>query len=157
MNTHFLKSVLYSGIIAAVVFIILELILNPLILGTPAFGPPRMMAAIVMGKGVLPPPATFDLGIMMAGMLLHIVLSIIFALILSLIIRNLSMEMALLVGAIFGLALYLVNFYGFTEVFPWFAKARNWVQIVIHILFGLIAAWSFKGFQAREPTEVSHE
>jgi len=59
-------------------------------LGTPAFSPQRIIAAIVIRKGVLAPPASFDLGKMMAGMLLHIVLSMIFALILSLIIRNLS-------------------------------------------------------------------
>jgi hypothetical protein len=34
--------------------------------GDSPWGPPRMIAAIVMGEGVLPPPATFDL--MMPGL-----------------------------------------------------------------------------------------
>lgn len=50
---------------------------------------------------------------------------------------------ALAVGAGYGLALYLVNFYLFTAVFPWFAMARNWVSVFAHIVFGLVAAWVY--------------
>ena len=44
--------------------------------GSP-WGPPRMIAAIVMGESVLPPPATFDLMILMTAMAVHMMLSII--------------------------------------------------------------------------------
>ena len=56
-------------------------------------------------------------------------------------IAHLGFGVALAVGAAFGLAPYLINFYGMTALFPWFANARNWVSIFAHVMFGLIAAW----------------
>ena len=144
MKTNFYKAALWSGIIAAVVMLILELILNSLFLGAPVWGPPRMMGAILLGKDVLPPPGTFDFGVVMAAMAVHIPLSIIYALVIGLLIRKVSVGMGILFGAIIGLLIYFINFYGFTAIFSWFANARNWVQIVIHILFGVSAAWPFK-------------
>jgi lipid-binding SYLF domain-containing protein len=52
---------------------------------------------------------------------------------------------ASLKGAVFGLVLYLVNFYGFTTAFPWFAMARGPITIITHIIFGVAAAWAYKG------------
>jgi hypothetical protein len=69
---------------------------------------------------------------------------IIYAVILAFLVHRLELVTALLVGGLFGLALYLVNFYGFTAIFPWFAEARNWVSIVSPIVFGLLAAWAYK-------------
>ncbi|MGI8401887.1 MAG: sodium:proline symporter [Gemmatimonadaceae bacterium] len=103
-----------------------------------------MIAAIVMGKDVLPPPATFDFGILMAAMAVHFPLSIVFTLILAWIVARFEMGVALFIGAGFGLILYLVNFYGFTAIFPWFAMARNWITIFTHIMFGVIAAAAYK-------------
>ncbi|MDQ3007384.1 MAG: hypothetical protein M3R47_18615, partial [Chloroflexota bacterium] len=51
---------------------------------------------------------------------------------------------AILIGAVFGLILYFINFYGLTAIFPWFAMARNWISIFAHIMFGLIAAAAYK-------------
>ena len=51
-----------------------------------------------------------------------------------------SVGMASLVGALFGVAVYLVNFYGMTQLFPWFAQARGWTSFMAHIVFGLVAA-----------------
>ena len=53
-------------------------------------------------------------------------------------------------GAVFGLLLYVVNFYGFTAIFPWFAMAQNWVSIFSHIMFGVIAGWAYKGIALRK-------
>ena len=47
---------------------------------------------------------------------------------------------ALLLGAVFGLLLYLINFYGFTAIWPWFENARNWVSVVSHLIYGVILA-----------------
>lgn len=121
----------------------LEMILVPMFLGGSPWGPPRMIAAIAMGEGVLPPPATFDFGILMVAIILHLVLSVIYAIILALIINGMSFWIGILVGAVFGYALYLINFYAFTGIFPWFAEARNWVSVFAHISFGIGAAWAY--------------
>ena len=60
------------------------------------------------------PPATFDPGILMMAMVVHLALSVLFALVLALMIARLGFGAALAVGAAFGLGLYLINFYGMT-------------------------------------------
>jgi uncharacterized membrane protein YagU involved in acid resistance len=104
-----------------------------------------MIGAIILGKDVLPPPATFDFGVMMAAIILHLILSIIYALILAWIISaaKTSFWVSILIGAVFGYVLYLVNFYLLTGIFPWFANARNWVSAFTHIIFGIGAAWAY--------------
>jgi hypothetical protein len=138
------SAAVWAGVIAGMIFLVLEMIMVPLFLGISPWAPPRMIAAILMGQGVLPPPATFSLGIFVVAMIVHFPLSILYAFILSPIIFRVATGPSLLVGAVFGLLLYLVNFFVFTAIFPWFAEARNWVSIFTHIVFGLVAAWSYK-------------
>ncbi len=151
------KAAVWSGLIAGLIFMMLEMIMVPLFGGGSPWGPPRMIAAIALGKGVLPspPPApTFDLGVMMAAMAVHFMLSVVFACILAWVVARFEMGTALLIGAVFGLLLYLINFYGFTAVFPWFAMARNWISIFTHIVFGLAAAGIYKSMEKKPVAAV---
>lgn len=144
------KAVIWSGIIAGLVFLVLEMMMLPIFMGASPWAPPRMMAAMVMGEGVLPPPATFDFGAMMVAMLIHFPLSIVYAVIFAWIFGGLQKTPLMAAGAGYGLAIYLVNFYIFTSVWPWFAMARNWVSIVAHIIYGAVLAWSFKAIAQRD-------
>ncbi len=147
MTKLFFKKVVIAGLIAGAVFMMLEMIMVPMFMGGSPWGPPRMIAAILLGKSVLPmppQPVTFDFGVMMAAMFLHFMLSIIFAIIIGWLCKNLSVGTSVLVGAAIGLILYFINFYGLTSVFPWFAMARTWVSIFSHVMFGIVAAFSFK-------------
>jgi hypothetical protein len=150
------KAATWSGIIAGFVFLVLEMVMVPLFGGGSLWGPPRMMAAIVLGKGVLPPPATFDLGIVMVAMGLHFVLSIVYAVIFALMITRMSLGPAMALGGVGGLILYLVNFYGFTALFPWFAMARNWISIFAHIVFGLTVAGVYVPIRKHHLQEEAH-
>lgn len=145
MKNNFWKAAIWAGIISGVIMLILELIMNPLFLGNSMWGPSRMIGAILVGQGALPPPPTFDFGILLAAMVVHFPLSIIYAIVIAFAVRKTSFAMALVIGALLGLVLYYINFYGFTVFFPWFSMARNWVQVFIHISFGIGAAWAFKG------------
>lgn len=138
------KAAIWAGLIAGAVFVVVEMLMVQFALGQSMWGPPRMIAAIAMGEDVLPPPATFDLGILIVALIVHFILSIVFALILALLIHRVGLGVALATGAAYGLVLYIVNFYGMTAIFPWFAMARNWVSIFAHILFGFVAAWSYQ-------------
>jgi hypothetical protein len=141
------SAVIWSGLIAGLVFLIAEMGLVTL-MGESPWGPPRMMAAIVLGEGVLPPPATFDMAIVMVAMVLHFALSLVLAAIFGLFAGSLDLPKALAAGAVFGLVVYAVNFYGFTYFFPWFSMARNAVTIASHAIFGLVLAWTYMRFQA---------
>ncbi len=137
------KNGIVGGLIAGLVFIMVEMILVPTVGGGSAFGPPRMIAAIVMGEGVLPPPATFEPVSFFVAMIVHFVLSALLGAIFAMIAGRLnqSSTMLVVIGAIFGLVVYLVNFYGFTAVFPWFEMARGWISIVAHLAFGAVLGW----------------
>lgn len=72
------KGGIWSGLIAGLVFLNLEMLMVRLIMGQSTWGPPRMIAAMVLGRDVLLPPATFDIGVVMAAMPVHFVLAIIY-------------------------------------------------------------------------------
>ncbi len=144
------SSAVWAGVIAGAVFMMLEMILVPLFGMGSAWGPPRMIAAMLLGKHVLPAmghPATFDFGVLMVAMMILFVLSIAYAIVLSLIVNRTETGPATAVGAGYGLLLYLVNFYIFTATFPWFAMARGGIGIFSHIVFGLVAGACYKALQ----------
>ena len=142
-----------AGCVAGAVFLVLELLAMSVI-GQSPWGPLRMIAAIPLGRGVLSQSATVDAGIVLAALIVHFILSVIFALILVVIIApfnfDSSLAMASLAGAVFGVAVYLVNYYGLSQAFPWFAAARGWVSLISHIVFGLVAADVYVRVERRE-------
>ena len=137
-----LKAAALAGLVAGVVFMMMEMALVAATTGSP-WGPPRMIAAIVMGKAVLPPPATFDLTVFMAAMAFHLALSVVLGLVWAVLAGRLAGGRALVLGAAFGLVVYVIHFYGMTALFPWFAMARNWISIVAHLAFGLVLAGAY--------------
>lgn len=106
----------------------------------------RFAAAIIMGRAVLPPPASFDWGLVAAATLVHFALAIAYALALGWLTGGLGTRASLLVGAGLGLCLYGVNMYGWTIAFPWFAASRDWITAVSHAAFGVAAAGAYRMF-----------
>ena len=132
-----------AGILATVVQIVLWAIFTdalPAIL----YRDSRFAAAIVLGPGVLPPPATFDKQIILIATLVHFTLSITYALMLAWLIADLRTRTSLLAGAAFGLGLYAVNMYAFTAIFPWFASSRDWITTLTHLAFGMVLAAAYR-------------
>ena len=151
MKSINMKDAVWAGIIAGLIFMMLEMIMVPLFMDGSPWGPPRMIGAIALGKDVLPPPATFDFVVVMVAVVVHLALSVIYAIILAWIISvaKTSFWVSILIGAVFGFVLYLVNFYLLTGIFPWFANARNWVSVFTHIIFGIGAAWAYLGLAGK--------
>jgi len=145
------KAVIWAALIAGIVFMMLEMVLVATVGGGSPWGPPRMIAAMAMGKGVLPPPATFEMVPVLVAMLVHITTSVVYAIILGWVIssRGFGLGMSLLVGTLFGLVLYLVNFYVFTAVWPWFAMARGTISTFAHAAYGLALGWTYRALSSR--------
>jgi uncharacterized membrane protein YagU involved in acid resistance len=140
------SAAIVAGLIAGVVFLMMEMFLMPLFgLAPSMWAPPRMIGAIGLGEAALPPPATFDLTIVMVAMAIHFANSIVFAIVVAYIIRNLTTVPAILVGVVAALLLYVFVFYVMTQgPWPWFENGRNWLNIVAHIVFGAIVAWWYR-------------
>jgi hypothetical protein len=153
------KAAIWAGIIAGLVYVMIVMALI-MIQGMSPWGPPRMMAAMVMGKSVLPAmgePATFDMGVMMVGMMVHLVLSVILAIVLGWGISRfgLGMAAAIIVGMIFGIVVYYVDFYGFTAVFPWFAMNRSLTILFGHAMFGAVAGGVYRGIARHDAKQAA--
>jgi hypothetical protein len=94
-------------------------------------------AAIVLGPTVLLPPAVATSTLLVAGGV-HFALSAIYGLIYGRLSHQ--RRWTPLHGAAFGLTLFLINMYGFTAVYPWFAADRDWITAIAHLVFGVTLA-----------------
>ena len=146
------RAAIYAGVAAGIIATAIQIILwwafwdvLPGILYRDA----RLTAAIVLGRGVLPPPATFDWAVISVATLIHFALSITYSIILARFITRCGMLFALFVGVLYGSVLFGVNMYGFTMMFPWFAEARDWITLVTHAVFGGSCAVVYKVWNTR--------
>lgn len=139
-----------AAVVAGLIFAMMEMVLVAVVLGQPWYGPLHMIAAIVLGPGVLPPPPAFDVGVATVAMMVHMATSIVYAFILAAILLALRPGHAWWIGLLFGIALYYINFYGFTALFPWFAEARGWIGFVSHAVYGLVLGLVYRTMDKRE-------
>ena len=109
-------------------------------MGMGLFAPPAMIGGIILGPeaAIAQTP-----GVIMAGLVLHMGVSMIFGAIFVLIAPAIQASY-LLLGAVYGLILWIVNFYGLSYIS---AGARAMVThepvmlaIVTHLIFGLVLA-----------------
>lgn len=132
-----------AGFAAGTVLMVLELLWSTIIMGSSPWETSHMVAAIVMGQDALQ-STDFNLMIVAVALFTHYVLGIAFALILSAMLVSFrfdsSIGMVLLSGAVFGVVMYLFNFYGMVRFFSWFAEMRGWATVVAHVIFGMLVA-----------------
>lgn len=146
------KAAIWASIIAGLVFAALEVAMVALVQGKSPWAPLHMIGAIALGSGAMATPDTFDVGVIGTAVGVHMVLALIYGVILAFFITRLDTGMAVIAGAVYGLALYYINFYGFTRWFPWFADARDWISIVNHIVQSALMAYLYKAIERRALT-----
>jgi hypothetical protein len=139
-----------AGFVAGAVLMVLELLWSSLVVGTSPWGTSHKIAAILRGADALRSTG-FSVGVVALALVIHYILGIVFGMLLCAVIAPFRMDsslgMALLVGALFGLALYLFDFYGMTRFLPWFVDMRGMATLAAHLIFGMTAAamyWKLK-------------
>jgi hypothetical protein len=140
------RAAFWSGIISGLVFLVVNMLLSLLLLGTPWIFI-RMVAALLLGQQVLPPPASFDPWIFIVAVGIHLFLSLLFTTILAMIIHKWGLAVGIIGGALFGLALYAINFYTFSFFFPWFYSLRSWIILLSHIFYGATAGGLYEALE----------
>lgn len=143
------SAALWAGVISGILFLASNLILTAIAVGSPWIVT-RILASVVLGSDVLPPPATFDPLTFGVAFVVNLVLSVIFAAILAIIIHRWGLIVGLVGGAVFGLALYFINFYTFSYFFPWFFVFKSWMMVVSHVLFGAAAGTIYEALEVEE-------
>ncbi|QOT79620.1 hypothetical protein [Cupriavidus basilensis] len=145
-----------SGLAAGALLMVIELFWSTMVAGINPWGTTRMIAAILMGQDVLQ-TSLFSVSTVAAALMIHFVLGAVLGMILAAIIAPFHLDsstgLALLTGAVFGIAVYLFNFYGMTRFFTWFADARGWHTLVGHMIFGMTAAIAYWKLESKD---VSH-
>lgn len=136
-----------AGLLAGAVLMVLEGVWTLWLSTSVAQGDPwrtsRMLAAMVLGRGVLEGTG-FSLGVVVLALAIHYLLGALFGLALGALVTEFHGEgkpgaMETL-GALFGAVLYLFNFHAMSFVFPWFAQMRGWSTFMAHLVFGISAA-----------------
>lgn len=144
------SAAVWAGLIAGLVFLVLNVFVVPLLVGGNGWISLRYTASLVMGPGVLPPPASFDLLVLLVALLVHFILSVLWSILLAYVIHRWGLLVGLIGGALFGLALYGINFYALTLIYPWFFAIRSWPLIASHIIFGALAGGIYESLEVEE-------
>ena len=133
------RAALVAGGVAGAVFLTLLLVWMPRVLGGNAGGMVRYLASLVMGDSVLPPPSTVEPVVVATGIGVHLALAIGFSFLIALVIHRWGLVVGLLGGAGLGAALYAINVFAVTAVFPWWFVMNGWPFFLIHVIFGATA------------------
>lgn len=135
-----------GGIVAGIVFIIAETLIA-VVLGAPILAPLALISTIVLGTEALAPGFPLITAVTV-GLMVHAVMSAIFGIIFVYLLALANQlaapaSLLLLYGAIYGLALWIVNFFIIGALFfPQFLMVDQfWQGFVPHVLFyGLMLA-----------------
>lgn len=142
-----------SGFVAGAMLMVLEFFWSTMVLNVSPWAISHMVAAIVAGPQALQ-TADFSYFIVGIALVTHYALGVVFGMILAGIIApfhfDSSTGMVLLVGAVFGLCLYLFNFYGMHRLFPWFGEIRGAATLLSQILFGMASALLYMKLERRD-------
>ena len=95
------------------------------------------------GREVLPPPVTVDWQVITVATFIHFVLSIAYSFFFAFLVSRLNKKLWLAAGLIYGLAIYGVNMYGMTFIYPWFSEVRDWITVAGHAVFGICLAGAY--------------
>lgn len=144
------SAAVWAGVVGGAVFLLIQIIMATGPLASSLWVPFRWNAAIILGQGVLPPPADFAFLPVLVGLIVHFGLSILFALLIAFIIHRGGLIMGIIGGGALGLALYAVNYFTLTAIFPWFFAISSWMMAVGHIVFGAVVGAVYEGLEVEE-------
>jgi hypothetical protein len=133
-----------AGIVAIVVFAALQIIfalgirgtgpLHPLVtFGTAALS--AIAPSVTPGGG----PKTAAVGVA-----LLLALGALSGIVLALVVHRVGVIVAGVVGAVFGIAMYAIDIYGFARLFPVLAELRDWTSALAYVVQGALTAGLYK-------------
>ncbi|TMS59073.1 hypothetical protein MW7_004170 [Imbroritus primus] len=135
-----------AGFVAGALVMVLELLWVTLVMGISPWIGPRMIAAMLLGPGVLE-PATFNVWVIAVSLFVHFllgsVLGVLFALVAAPLRLDSNVALVLVAGLLFGVVVYLVNIVGMSRVFTWFAPTQGWATFTAHLVFGMFTSWMY--------------
>jgi hypothetical protein len=150
MKAQEFRQAINAGILAGIIFLVFAMIVFHVFTDNTLWAFPRITAAIVMGKNVLPPAASFDLGIVLVGVIVHLALCVIYSVFLALFIHLTNLPASVITGLIYGLMLYFISINLTGGLFNGLVQSGSWIYLLSTILFGGTCGFLFKEFQLHQ-------
>ena len=144
------SAALWSGFISGIVFYLLNIFLIPFVYGGNSATIIRYLASPVLGESILPPPATFNIQSLIISIICTVVLAIVFTFIVSYVLHQGGIILGVVGGALFGLALYFINFNTLTLLVPWLYALSSPLMMLNHVIFGILAGGLYETFEVEE-------
>lgn len=132
-----LRAAIIAGIVSGLVFLLLASIVTTNALGTPV-SVIRLLSSVLLGERILDPAMAVSPLAWLAALGTHLLLSILFGLLVAFVVHRWGIIIGILGGGILGLALYVINFYALSLLFPWMLAFRGMLLITGHLLFGAV-------------------
>ena len=139
------SAVWIAGFVGGTVFLVTSMLFTPLLLGVDATLVLRYFASLIMGEAVVNGDVTTTTQ-MIVGVIVHYALSLLFAFVIALVVHRWGLLVGIIGGGLLGLAIYGINFYTMTVLFPWFFAINNTVLLVSHVLFGALVGGVYEMF-----------
>jgi hypothetical protein len=141
------RAAVFAGLLAGLLAFLLRIALWVIATGGSFWTPFHHSAAILLGPESLAPAGAPQAGVVAVGFLVHMALSLIYTLLLAFIIHRWGLIVGIIGGALFGVAIYLINYYTFTALFPWFYPLRSWLVLAVHVFFGATAGGLYEALE----------
>lgn len=141
------RAAAWSGLVAGTVFLAINWIAIPRMLGMDGGVMVRYFASTVLGAEVLDPQRDLSTAAVGAALGSHFVLSFAAAALLAIIIHRYGLVVGILGGALFGLALYVINIYTLTYFLPWFFALEGKPFMLAHVVFGAFAGGAYEALE----------
>lgn len=141
------RAAIQAGVISGLLFFLLNILLLPVAMGGTAGIVVRYLASVLLGKNVLPPSDSSGFGALVAALLATLVLAVVYSCVIAFVIHRGGIITGILGGALLGLALYMINFYSLTLIFPWLYVLTGWTSAFNHIVFGALAGGIYEGLE----------
>jgi hypothetical protein len=133
-----------AGIVAMVVFAALQIIFALSIRQTGPLQPLvtfRTATLTAVAPSVTPNSGPKAAGV---GVAVLLALGALSGVVLALIVHRTGAIAAILVGAVFGIAMYAIDMYGLAPFFPVLAGLRDWPSALAYVVQGVLAAVLYK-------------
>lgn len=140
------RAVFIAGMASALVFLVVNIVLQSVYLGSPALTW-RILASVFQGPEVIPPGNGTSMTLILAALAVHIPLSILFTALIAVVVHEWGIVISILIGALMGLAVYAINFFGLSYFFPWMEPMSSWLMMSSHIAFGAFAGGLYEAFE----------
>jgi hypothetical protein len=133
------SAVRWAAFCSGLTFLLFTTLVVPHFMGGNGWVMMRLFGSIILGPEVLAPPATFHALSFVVGLMIHFLLSLVFTSVLAIVTHRWGLITGIILGILFGWALYLINIYTLTLFFPWFMVMKHPIFLIAHLLFGAVA------------------